>query len=86
MLNISALLDSNMIGKFSYLPSLIDISSKNVITVDTDSLVLRLEIGSVAKETRLKKYHGKILCVLFQQHPKSLVRSAKLWKGEDQMT
>jgi DNA-binding winged helix-turn-helix (wHTH) protein len=52
--------------------SLIDISSKNVITVDAYSLVLRLEIGSVPKETRLKKYHGEILYALFQQHPKSL--------------
>jgi hypothetical protein len=40
--------------------SLIDIPSKNVITVDADSLVLRLEIDGVAKETRLKKYHGEI--------------------------
>ncbi|MDR2782086.1 MAG: hypothetical protein LBB21_06595, partial [Holosporaceae bacterium] len=52
--------------------SLLDISSKNVIAVDADSLVLRLEIDSVAKETRLKKYCGEILYSLFKQHPKSL--------------
>jgi hypothetical protein len=52
--------------------SLVDISSKNVITVDANSLVLRLEIDGVAKETRLKKYHGEILYALFKQHPKSL--------------
>jgi DNA-binding winged helix-turn-helix (wHTH) protein len=52
--------------------SLIDISSKNVIIVDADSLVLRLEINGVAKEIRLKKYHGEILYSLFKQHPKSL--------------
>jgi DNA-binding winged helix-turn-helix (wHTH) protein len=52
--------------------SLIDISSKNVITVDADSLVLRLEIGGAAKEVRLKKYHGEILYALFSRHPQSL--------------
>jgi DNA-binding winged helix-turn-helix (wHTH) protein len=52
--------------------SLVDISSKNVITVDADSLILRLEIGSVAKEIRLKKYHREILYALFNQHPRSL--------------
>jgi hypothetical protein len=52
--------------------SLIDISSKNVITVDADSLVLRLEIGGAVKEIRLKKYHGEILYALFSRHPKSL--------------
>jgi DNA-binding winged helix-turn-helix (wHTH) protein len=52
--------------------SLIDISSKNVITIDADSFVLRLEIGSIPKEIRLKKYHGEILYVPFKQHPKSL--------------
>jgi DNA-binding winged helix-turn-helix (wHTH) protein len=52
--------------------SLIDISSKNVITVDADSFVLRLEIGGVTKEIRLKKYHAEILYALFSQHPKSL--------------
>jgi DNA-binding winged helix-turn-helix (wHTH) protein len=49
-----------------------DISSKNVVTVDADSLVLRLEIGGAAKEIRLKKYHGEILYALFSRHPKSV--------------
>jgi DNA-binding winged helix-turn-helix (wHTH) protein len=52
--------------------SLIDISSKNVITVDADSLIFRLEIGGVTKEIRLKKYHGEILYALFSRHQKSL--------------
>jgi DNA-binding winged helix-turn-helix (wHTH) protein len=52
--------------------SLVDISSKNVVTVNADSLVLRLEINGTAKETRLKKYHGEILYTLFSRHPKSV--------------
>jgi hypothetical protein len=52
--------------------SLIDISSKNAITVDAVSLVLRLEIGSIPKEIRLKKYHAEILYALFHGHPESL--------------
>ncbi|MDR2781209.1 MAG: hypothetical protein LBB21_01980 [Holosporaceae bacterium] len=52
--------------------SLVDISSKNVIAVDADSLILRLEISGIAKEIRLKKYHAEILYALFKQHPKAL--------------
>ncbi|GHU15839.1 hypothetical protein FACS189449_13610 [Alphaproteobacteria bacterium] len=52
--------------------SLIDSISKNVITVDANSFVLRLEINGVSIETRLKAYHGEILYALFSHHPTAL--------------
>ncbi len=52
--------------------SLIDTISQNIITIDADALVLRLEIDGHPREQRLKPYHGEILYALFSKHPVAL--------------
>jgi|GEM_PF-2970199 len=52
--------------------SLIDLISHNVITIDADAFVLRLEIDGQSRETRLNPYHGEILYALFNKHPVAL--------------
>src|SRR5476649_1307927 len=52
--------------------SLIDTASQNVITVDSDALVLRLEIDGHSREIRLKPYYAEILNALFSKHPVAL--------------
>ncbi len=51
--------------------SLIDIASQNIITIDADAHILRLELGRDRRirEARLKPYHAEILYTLFNQHP-----------------
>ncbi|MEY4464063.1 MAG: hypothetical protein RLZZ81_1034 [Pseudomonadota bacterium] len=49
--------------------SLIDTKNQNVITIDADSLILRIEIDEQVKETRLKPYMASILYELFNKHP-----------------
>lgn len=52
--------------------SLIDTNNQNVITIDTDSFVLRLEIDEIPRETRIKPFIASVLYELFNQHPNPL--------------
>jgi hypothetical protein len=52
--------------------SLINIITRNVITVDKDALLLRLEIDGRTQEIRLKPYYADILYALFSKHPIAL--------------
>ena len=52
--------------------SLIDSSNQNIITIDTDSLILRLEIDGIPREIRLKQFMSSILYELFNKHPNPL--------------
>lgn len=52
--------------------SLIDTTTQNIITIDLDKLVLRLEIDSHPREIRLKSYYGEILYALFSKQPVAL--------------
>ncbi|WP_316353591.1 hypothetical protein [Candidatus Trichorickettsia mobilis] len=55
------------------LVSLIDTNNQNVITIDADSLVLRLEIDGIPRETRIKPFMASVLYQLFHRHPNPLL-------------
>lgn len=52
--------------------SLIDISNQNIVTIDADSFVLRIEIDGMPKESRIKPFMASILYGLFKDHPNPL--------------
>lgn len=52
--------------------SLIDTRNQNVITIDADSLILRIEIDGIPRETRIKPFITSILYELFKDHPTPL--------------
>ena len=52
--------------------SLVDTQTKNVIAVDADARLLRLEIEGTPREVRLKPYYADILYALFSKHPVAL--------------
>lgn len=52
--------------------SLIDTHNQNIITVDADSLILRVEIEENSKEIRLKSYMASVIYELFYTHPTPL--------------
>ncbi|QQV75193.1 hypothetical protein H6P87_00741 [Rickettsia tillamookensis] len=49
--------------------SLVDTKNQNVITIDADNLILRIEINDQVKETRLKPYMASVLYEMFSKHP-----------------
>jgi len=52
--------------------SLIDTTSQNIITIDANSHVLKVEIDEHKRECRLKPFMAEILYALFNKHPLSL--------------
>ncbi|MBM4211837.1 MAG: winged helix-turn-helix domain-containing protein [Gammaproteobacteria bacterium] len=52
--------------------SLIDTSNQNIITIDGDSFVLRIEIDGIPRESRIKPFMASILYELFKNHPNPL--------------
>jgi hypothetical protein len=52
--------------------SLIDTNNQNIITIDADSFVLRIEIDSIPRESRIKPFMASILYELFKNHPNPL--------------
>ena len=41
--------------------SLIDTNNQNIVTIDADSFVLRIEIDGIPKESRIKQFMASIL-------------------------
>ena len=52
--------------------SLIDTSNQNIVTIDADSFVLRIEIDGISKASRIKPFMASILYELFKNHPNPL--------------
>lgn len=52
--------------------SLIDTHNQNVITIDADGLILRIELDGIPRETRIKPFITSILYELFKDHPTPL--------------
>ncbi|MBL3285259.1 hypothetical protein Sarmat_01131 [Rickettsiales endosymbiont of Paramecium tredecaurelia] len=52
--------------------SLIDTNNQNIVTIDADSFVLRIEIEGIPKESRIKPFMASILYELFKGHPNPL--------------
>lgn len=52
--------------------SLIDTNNQNIITIDADSFVLRIEIDGIPRESRIKPFMTSILYALFKDHPNPL--------------
>lgn len=52
--------------------SLVDTKNQNVITIDADNLILRLEIDGTPRDTRIKPYMASVLYELFNKHPSPL--------------
>ena len=52
--------------------SLIDTNNQNIITIDADSFVLRIEIDGIPRESRIKPFMASILYALFKDHPNPL--------------
>ena len=52
--------------------SLIDTNNQNIITIDADSFVLRIEIDGIPRESRIKPFMASILYELFKDHPNPL--------------
>lgn len=48
--------------------SIINLNNKNVITVDVDKLLLRIEAQNIAKETRIKPFVASFLYEIFASH------------------
>lgn len=53
--------------------SLIDTHNHDVVTVDAESLILRLEIDGTPRETRIKPFMASILYKMFKGHPSPLL-------------
>ncbi|MDF2965079.1 MAG: hypothetical protein K0Q51_467 [Rickettsiaceae bacterium] len=49
--------------------SLIDTRNQNIITIDAESLIIKLEISGTFYETRIKPYMASVLYELFSKHP-----------------
>ncbi|MFN7709946.1 MAG: hypothetical protein ACK5O7_03175 [Holosporales bacterium] len=49
--------------------SLIDTHNQNIVTIDADSFVLRIETDGIPRESRLKPFMASILYALFKEHP-----------------
>jgi len=52
--------------------SLIDTKNQNIITIDADSFVLRIETDGITRESRIKPFIASILYRLFKDHPNPL--------------
>lgn len=52
--------------------SLIDTKNQNIVTINADSFVLRIEIDDISKESRIKPFMASILYELFKGHPNPL--------------
>ena len=52
--------------------SLIDTNNQNIVTIDADSFVFRIEIDSIPRESRIKPFMASILYELFKNHPNPL--------------
>jgi hypothetical protein len=52
--------------------SLIDTNNQNIVTIDADSFVLRIEIDGIPRESRIKPFMASILYELFKGHPNPL--------------
>jgi len=52
--------------------SLIDTNNQNIVTIDADSFVLRIEIDGIPRESRIKPFMASILYELFKCHPNPL--------------
>ena len=52
--------------------SLIDTNNQNIVTIDADSFVLRIEIDGMPRESRIKPFMASILYELFKDHPNPL--------------
>lgn len=52
--------------------SLIDTSNQNIVTIDVESFILRIEIDGMPRESRLKPFMSSILYELFKDHPNPL--------------
>lgn len=52
--------------------SLVDTKNQNIITINADSFILRLERDGTQQEIRLKPYMASVLYELFKKHPNPL--------------
>lgn len=52
--------------------SLIDTSNQNIISIDADSFVLRIEIDGISRESRINPFMASIIYELFKGHPNPL--------------
>lgn len=52
--------------------SLIDNNNQNIVTIDADSFVFRIEIDCIPRESRIKPFMASVLYELFKGHPSPL--------------
>lgn len=52
--------------------SLIDTMNQNIIAINADSFILRIEVSGVVREIRIKPFMASILYELFKGHPNPL--------------